>query len=364
MAKINVRSPYIVSDTTSGLIQSQLDIYIYTGTLVATITTPTYTLVSTAVNSRVDFEISDLIRDYIDNNFDGTYPTDNVVWVNYRLTSVTASSTSTGFVRSAVAFYGYDYYYEDANQEVSAMQSNDVIYTLDDNGFQLAIDTNNTNTVTYVDANGNEVSFSILTSNESDEQIQYISNVSNGQDDYEERILEDGGTFEDSQCLKAFLDEYDIFDVVKIYIDSDLGISVIDVVEIEECKYNPYKLTFVNKFGAFQDLWFFKNSKKSLTTEQDDYKSNDANINRHQYKILNKTGKEKLTINSGYYPESFNEVFKQLLLSEEVWIEYDNKTLPVNITNSSFNYKTHLNDKLINYTLDLDFAFDTINTVR
>jgi hypothetical protein len=363
MAKINVRSPYVVSDTTSNLLQSQLELYIYSGTKVSTITTPTYNIVGTAINSRVDFEISDLIRDYIDNNFDGTFPTDNVVWVNYRLTSITNTGSSTGSVVTRRAFYGYDYFNESANQSQRVMQSNSVIYTYADNGFHLPIDTEIVDNVVLIDNQGVETNISISTSNESDEQIRYISNVTNGADDFEQRVIQDGGTLEDSVCLQDIFEDFELFDINKIYVIGQ-DLDIINVVAVEECKYNPYKLTFVNKFGAYQDLWFFKNSNKSLTTEKDDYKSNGGAVNIHQYKILNKAGKEKLTINSGYYPESHNEVFKQLLLSEEVWIEIDNQTLPVNISNSSFNYKTQLKDKLINYTLDLDFAFDLINSVR
>jgi len=51
-------------------------------------------------------------------------------------------------------------------------------------------------------------------------------------------------------------------------------------------------------------------------------------------------------------------------LSEDCWIEIENKTLPINVASSSLNYKTHLNDKLINYTIQIDFAFDTINNIR
>jgi len=51
-------------------------------------------------------------------------------------------------------------------------------------------------------------------------------------------------------------------------------------------------------------------------------------------------------------------------LSEDCWIEIDSKTLPMNVSSSSLSYKTHLNDKLINYTIEVDFAFDTINNIR
>jgi hypothetical protein len=45
-------------------------------------------------------------------------------------------------------------------------------------------------------------------------------------------------------------------------------------------------------------------------------------------------------------------------------MEIDGNVLPVNVSDSSFSYKTSLNDKLINYTIKIDFAFDTINNIR
>jgi hypothetical protein len=50
--------------------------------------------------------------------------------------------------------------------------------------------------------------------------------------------------------------------------------------------------------------------------------------------------------------------------SEDIWITEGSNTLPVAIKDSSFTYKTHLNDKLVNYTVQFDYAFDGINTVR
>ena len=45
-------------------------------------------------------------------------------------------------------------------------------------------------------------------------------------------------------------------------------------------------------------------------------------------------------------------------------LENGTLTLPVSIKDSSFDYKTHLNDKLVNYTVQFEFAFDGINSVR
>ena len=83
-----------------------------------------------------------------------------------------------------------------------------------------------------------------------------------------------------------------------------------------------------------------------------------------QEKLLTKNGTESITLNSVYYPESYNEVFKQLLLSEQVWIFYEDYLLGAVVKSSSLKYKNRLSDMLINYTIDFDFAFDTINNIR
>ena len=145
--------------------------------------------------------------------------------------------------------------------------------------------------------------------------------------------------------------------------------TVIKIDNIDECKYTPYKLTFINKFGAYQDIWMFKNSKLAMNTNEEKYKSNILTNGTYQtydpqIKLLTKNGNQTLTLNSGYYPENNNEVFKQLFLSEKVWIEYKEQTLGVNIENKNINYKTSVTDSLINYTIDFSFAFDTINNIR
>ena len=83
-----------------------------------------------------------------------------------------------------------------------------------------------------------------------------------------------------------------------------------------------------------------------------------------QAKKFNIIGNESLVLNSGFVPEAMNDTFKELLLSQYVWIVRNGDTLPVNIEESALTFKTGLNDKLINYTINLKFAFDTINNIH
>ena len=149
----------------------------------------------------------------------------------------------------------------------------------------------------------------------------------------------------------------------------DVDGTVFKVNRICEPKYTPIKMKFINKAGFYDELWFFKNSNVSLETKEESYRSNilrngSYSDYNHQYRTLYKEGRESLTINSGYYPESHNEIFRQLLLSEYVWVTYNNYNFPCRIKDSSMSFKTQIQDKLINYTMNIEFAFDKINSVR
>jgi len=132
-----------------------------------------------------------------------------------------------------------------------------------------------------------------------------------------------------------------------------------------EIKYTPVKVSFINKFGVIQDLVFFKKREDSFNTTQQDFK---ANILRNgtylphtgQKQIINKQASAKVKLNTGFYPEDFNEVFKQLQYSTNYWIDDE----PAILTGSNFAFKTSVNDKLINYSFDFEYANPDINDIR
>ena len=80
------------------------------------------------------------------------------------------------------------------------------------------------------------------------------------------------------------------------------------------------------------------------------------------YKEIGET-KKMMKLNSGFYPEASNVTFQELVQSKNVWIEYNSQTLPVNITSKKFQSKSHLRDNAINYTIEIEFAFNRINNV-
>lgn len=379
MAKINVRSPYFVNVTATNLTSAKLELYVYTGTVSGSWTgSITYTLTSTAVGAAVTFEISELIRDYLTTGFDGEYNT-NVLYstinVDYRITksiSGSAQSPDTA-VLGLRAFDGYGYFEDGANPQLlqGLLISNRIILKPDDSPLRIPVDANNTTSVAFFSGGVEIYTDSVANVTDSDNWIEYITNITqDGADGYKDRVLENGGTFEGNLCVENFLRETNLYPVDTVYVNATEGVTKLEVRNIEECVRTPYKIVFVNKYGALQDLWFFKKSTLALNTQQEKFKRNivssgSYNTYSHQDDVLYKNGRQSLQLNTGFYPEEYNDVFKELMLSEMVWIEYGaNNNLPVTILSSAFNYKTSINDRLINYTIDIEFAFQAINNIR
>lgn len=380
MSKINVRSPYFVNLSTANLVSAKLEIRIYVGGAETTwLGSPQYTLTSTAINEKVNFEIAELIKDYIPAAFNGVYPSNadatedyTTMYVDYRVTETLNTGAQTPVDTLGLrAFYGYGYFEEGANPQLlqGYLQSNTTILKLHDAPIRIPVDNENTNSVAFLYQGQQVYSWLPSVGLKIQDQIVYVSNGVNGADSFEERVELDGGTFEDNACIDQFEEDFELFPVDEVFVSGVEGLTIIQIDNIDECKYTPYKLTFINKFGAYQDIWMFKNSRLAMTTQKDKYKSNILNNGTYatynaQVRLLTKNANQRLTLNSGYYPESNNEIFKQLFLSDKVWIEYKDKTLAVNIENNNIDYKTSLTDSLINYTIDVSFAFDTINNIR
>ena len=133
---------------------------------------------------------------------------------------------------------------------------------------------------------------------------------------------------------------------------------------LEECKYTPVIIDFVNKYGAWQREFFFKASNDTFSVENTEYnllQTNSYNYNtlEGQRKVFNANGKKSIKVNTGWVAETWSEVLKQIMLSERILI--DNK--PAKINSKSTELFKHINTKQINYSLDFEFAYDVINSV-
>lgn len=134
---------------------------------------------------------------------------------------------------------------------------------------------------------------------------------------------------------------------------------------IDECRYTPVVVDFINKYGAWQREFFFKASNEKFEVQNTTHKmltelSSTYQLQQGQIGTFNSMGKNTLTINSGDRRESFFDSLKQLMLSEKVLMN----ELPAKlVTNSLMKFKS-VNTKMFNYTIEVESAYDENNTVQ
>ena len=130
-----------------------------------------------------------------------------------------------------------------------------------------------------------------------------------------------------------------------------------------ECKYTPICCDFINRYGAWQREYFFKASKNSINVENSEYNLYQAFVNydtkEGQRKTFNTNYSETITVNTDWVSEDFSDNLRELMTSERILL--DNR--PVKLNTKSVELQKHINTKMINYTLEFQYAFDIINNV-
>jgi hypothetical protein len=392
MAKlINTRSPFFIKVSDSTLDTAKLELYIYEGVYDSSPDAADlkYTIEKSELegNNIIVFEISELVRDYIETKYDGEYDS-YTVWVNPVITATNetggtiTSPTITPSVSSQfIATEGYGYFEEGANPDFDEglMMSEGTIYRVNDRSVNIPVSAETTNSIAFR-LNGDTISSVTISDNDNTNQkIQYIASDSNSTaDSYKERVLEAGGVFEYNRCLEAFEEAVDIGAVDEVYInytnDTETRTKILKVKTFDCSKYEPIRVTFVNKYGALQDLYFTRRSNESINITSQDFKASVFDFTSlsydqtaHQQRTLNLVGKESVTLNTDYIDESCNEHIKQLMLSEQIWMTRltdEEKIVPLKLKSNSLELKKRVNDRLVQYTMQFDVAADKINTIR
>lgn len=321
----------------------ELDLYIYDGLVTDIPLEPQYQIKKQRIDTHnnITLEIGELIRDYVSVYFNDDYVS-YTKWVRAVVTYFDSSDHPFTYdnpkVFEYIAFDGYGFFEDGTNPELQrhALMSSNNIYIPENTAGKFPIFAEGVGKVT-IDSTDTQ----ITDSGNTNQKIQYIT-------------------------IPANSNEIKVYDT-----DDTTLLKTVLITNVCEPKFTPYKITFVNKYGAFEDLYMFKKSTEQMNVTSDLYKRNTIanstatyNTSEGQRSRYNVNGVTNIKLNTGFIIEDMNTTIEELFLSENVWIRYENKTLPILPKSQSLDFKTSLNDKLINYTVDFEFAFDKINNVR
>ena len=139
-----------------------------------------------------------------------------------------------------------------------------------------------------------------------------------------------------------------------------------DIVCVQ--KYPNVRIKWKNKYGQFDYFNFYGSSNQSFGTSQKVYQptigswtSNQLTYQKYETGISNYTVSDvqTLVVNTQFIPQDYNDIIKQMLVSDEIyWVYEEDADLvrPLSIVNNNLRFKTGVVDKLIQYTFTFDLG--------
>ena len=145
-----------------------------------------------------------------------------------------------------------------------------------------------------------------------------------------------------------------------------------------EPKYAPIQLQYINRYGMWDTMTFFKRSDTDLDVSKETYRSVIGSASASGYtwgdqsrgkRSYNQEMSKRITMNTGFIDEVNNENLEQLLMSPYVLMTINRTTTrvqdtytiaqdfrAVNVLTESLRLQKHINEKTINYTIEVEFA--------
>lgn len=345
---IFARSPYILTINETGQTASMIQVFLWNGNTTPMPASPAYTLsknIPSSSSPATYYDLSPYIREFINHNTLQTIttsnaptPSDQWCWIGIK----TFKKTTGGFVQFGStltyrAYEGYGNYTDGANPNL----------------FRVHLDAGTYNY--YLDGSGNYGHLTI--ENISGDTIKYTNLVTGANN------TSSLGTLNVQDYPRVYSTYLTAGNKVEI-INAGTTVWTATFQPKAECKYTPIRCDFVNKYGAWQTEWFFKASNRSISVENTEYNLMPEtypsyNVQEGQRKVFNTNAKEQIKVNTDWVNESYSEVIKQLMLSERILLDKS----PVKINTKSTELFKSINTHMINYQLDFEYAYDTINSV-
>jgi len=133
-------------------------------------------------------------------------------------------------------------------------------------------------------------------------------------------------------------------------------------------KYPNIRIKWKNRFGQFDSFNFNMINTKRFEVNRSLYQpqigswgGTDLGYANYESNNLNYMvdTKESIQVNTDWVAEEYNEIFKQLLVSDEIYWIYDEinyEVKPLTIKTSNLTFKTGVVDKVIQYAFEFDYG--------
>jgi hypothetical protein len=133
-------------------------------------------------------------------------------------------------------------------------------------------------------------------------------------------------------------------------------------------KYPNVRIKWKNRYGQFDWMNFDLVSRESFQTERKTYQPilgtwESSTLSYQNYDTANQAyivdSKQGLSVNSNWLDDAYNDILKQLLVSDEIYWIYNESTgalRPLTITTQNIVFKTGVVDKLIQYQFDFQYG--------
>jgi hypothetical protein len=158
----------------------------------------------------------------------------------------------------------------------------------------------------------------------------------------------------------------------KSYVIRLLNTSLVQVSEAvtfnldQQCsKYEPVRLHWLNKLGGIDSLNFNLKSIDKTDVKRESYQQQHHTFTGFTYDYTKASRgqvdydikmTETLKVNTDYLTEAESIWMEDLFTSPVVYRELNNELISMNITGKSIQKKTSLNDKLMQYSFDLNYS--------
>jgi len=319
----------------------------------------------------VTFEVSEIVHNHLEQSFNGTYTTSAInqsLWVSLSTSARTSEGAIIGTATSNtyLAQEGFNRFKEGVNYttEPSVMITGNYVQYSQGTTLYIPLNNETVGSLKMYFSNGTTQNDDFADNGQSTQKIKYASYATST--NVPTKVEAYSGTGSTGSLLKTITCE-----------------------AVEECKYGINKITFLNRWGALQELFFFKKSISSMDATRETFNRsifqarvvqitdagdgtcadnityNQMNVNEHVKKTFNSQAIEKIALNSGFLNDDMNTSFQELMLSEYIWLTGSDGVInPVNLVDSSFTNKTSVNDRLVSYQMTFEISAPYINQIR